>query len=321
MEQYLKDYLEHLEMKGRYTAQDVPCEVCGSRENTVIRDVISIGRDAFGKLPVIACNRCGYLYQSPRFNRKFYDDYYTKHYRNVVKGNPEPDGEFIDDQKKRGELLYQAVKGYLSGPGAVLDVGCSVGTMLIPFMEAGWEAYGTDPDEGFVEHGRKKLGLPVEAMSAEDMKLEEGKYDFIMILGSLEHVYDPNQVLAICRRASAPGGYLLLEGRGNPQGESKVYFNHNHHRYLTFNSMELMMIKHGWAPVFSTDEPICGPTRPGGIYCMGRVSDIPGTTRLLDIISAGKKETPEEVLEKFDKLDEESNRPVNPLGGVAVLRA
>ncbi len=303
MEKYLGDYLAHLGMEGEYSAEDVPCEVCGCAETTVVREIISIGKDTFGKLPVVACNRCGFLYQSPRFNRKFYDDYYTKFYRNIVKGNSVPDQKFIDDQKRRGDLLYEAVKGYFNGSGAVLDVGCSVGTMLIPFMKAGWEAYGTDPDAGFVKYGKEKLGLPVEAMSAEDMKLENGKYAFTIILGSLEHVYAPNRVLEICRKASAPDGYLLLEGRGHPQGESKVYFNHNHHRYFTFTSMELMMIKHGWEPVLTTDDPICGPTRPGGIFCMGRVSDIPDEKRFFSIIDAGKRDSIDETLARFDRLD------------------
>jgi len=303
MEQYLEDYLKNLGMEGDYHAQDLPCEVCGCSENTVIREIITIGKGAFGKLPVVACNRCGYLYQSPRFNREFYDDYYTTFYRNVVKGNPEPDEEFIADQKKRGELLYEFLRKYVSSPGAVCDVGCSVGTMLIPFMEAGWDAYGTDPDVGFVKYGREKLGLPVEAMSAEDMHLEDKKYDFIMILGSLEHVYDPNRVLSLCRKASSDKGYLLLEGRGHPQSESKVYFNHNHHRYYTFTSMELMMIKHGWNPLLTTDEPICGPTRPGGIYCLGKVANIPDEESFLSIIASGKRETPEEIMKKFDELD------------------
>ena len=30
------------------------------------------------------------------------------------------------------------------------------------------------------------------------------------------------------------------------------------------------MIKHGWMPILTTSYPITGPTRKGGIYCIGR---------------------------------------------------
>ncbi|MBF0215774.1 MAG: methyltransferase domain-containing protein [Candidatus Omnitrophica bacterium] len=303
MEKYLSEYLEHLGMKGKYTAENIPCEICGSKDLVTVREIISIGKDAFGKLPVVSCKRCGYLFQGPRFNKKFYDDYYSLFYRNVVKGAPDPDQAFIEDQKERGRLLFKRLERYFPERGAVLDVGCSVGTMLIPFIERGWDAYGTDPDIGFVRYGREKMGLPVEAVGAEEMVLSEGRYDFIMILGSLEHVFDPNLTLRLCRKASSGEGLLLLEGRGHPQSASRVYFNHNHHRYFTFNSIELIMMKHGWKPFMTTDEPICGPTRPGGIYSIGKVSDIPSGSEFLDIIESGKREDPQVIIAKYDELD------------------
>ena len=53
----------------------------------------------------------------------------------------------------------------------------------------------------------------------------------------------------------------------------KAYFNHNHHRYFTLNSLELIMIKHGWKPFLSTMYPISGPTREGGIWCLGKFEE------------------------------------------------
>ncbi len=303
MEQFLKDYMKHIEMEGSYTSEYIPCEVCGDKEHTVVRDVISIGKGAFGKLPVVTCNTCGFLFQNPRFNKEFYEDYYAKHYRNVIFGNTEPSPEFVQDQIKRGELLYESIKSYLPEYGAILDVGSSVGGMLKTFMKHGWEALGTDPDIGFVNYGKEKLGLPVIAVGAEEMELEDKKYDLIIIMGSLEHVYDPNLTLELCRKAAKPDSLLLLEGRGHPQSATKTYFNQNHHRYYTLNSIELMMIKHGWQPMLTTDDSICGPTRPGGIYSLGRLGPVPTHEEFLKIIRSGKREAPEEVLTKFDELD------------------
>ncbi|AEF99593.1 class I SAM-dependent methyltransferase [Methylomonas methanica] len=303
MEQFLKEYLQHIQMEGDYSSEYIPCEICGDHACTIVREVISIGKGAFGKLPVVACNSCGFLYQNPRFNKQFYEDYYARHYRNVIFGKSDPSPEFVEDQIKRGELLYESIRSYLPECGVMLDVGSSVGGMMQAFMRNGWEVLGTDPDIGFVNYGKEKLGLPVIAVGAEEMELDDQKYDLIIIMGSLEHVYDPNITLDICRRAAKPGSLLLLEGRGHPQSAAKTYFNQNHHRYFTLNSIELMMMKHGWQPFMTTDDSICGPTRPGGIYSLGRLGDVPSHDDFLATIRSGKRETPKEILSKFDELD------------------
>ncbi len=303
MEQYLKDYIKHLEIKGDYSSEHISCEICGHNDYTLVRETINLGKGVFGKLPVVSCNRCGFVFQNPRFNKEFYDDYYSSHYRNVIFGSKEPSQEFIDDQIKRGERLYRSIKEYLPERGNMLDVGCSVGGMMQAFISNGWNTFGTDPDIGFVNYGKNKLELPVIAIGAEEMRLENSFYDLIIITGSLEHVYDPNKTLELCQKAAKPGSLILLEGRGNPQSESKRYFNQNHHRYFTLNSIELMMIKYGWNPILTTDELICGPTRPGGIYSLGRLGLVPSNEEFLEMIDAGKRESPEQVLKKFDDLD------------------
>ena len=65
MEQFVKDYLKHIEMEGDYTSGYIACEVCGDKSFTVIRDIISIGKDTTGKLPVVACDTCGFSLSEP----------------------------------------------------------------------------------------------------------------------------------------------------------------------------------------------------------------------------------------------------------------
>ena len=40
--------------------------------------------------------------------------------------------------------------------------------------------------------------------------------------------------------------------KGIPRSSNKMYFNHNHHRYLSYNSQELILMKHGFRPLLST---------------------------------------------------------------------
>jgi 2-polyprenyl-3-methyl-5-hydroxy-6-metoxy-1,4-benzoquinol methylase len=304
-EDYAREYLKYVGAAGKnYKYEMVPCEICGSTEFTVIREVVGFSQGNYGKLPVQGCNRCGYLMQNPRFDRTYYQDFYRHYYRLITNASSEPSKEFIDDQIVRGRSLFEFLKTHLPVKGAMLDVGCSSGAFLIPYKEIGWEVYGTDPDQGYVKYGRDVLGLPIEIMDAEDMKLDDGKYDLIIIMGSLEHVYDPNVILQNCRRASKDGALLVLEGRFAPLGLSKNYFNHNHHRYLRKNSIELTMIKHGWRPFIITEEMICSEARIGNGYCVGRAVKPPSHEELIRIIEGGKRVDPQDILRELDLCDQ-----------------
>ena len=86
------------------------------------------------------------------------------------------------------------MKSYLPKKGSMLDVGSSIGCMMIPFIKKGWKCEGNDPFRSFVEYGKNNLGLPVECLQSEDMQIKKSK-DLIIIMGSLEHVYDSNLVM------------------------------------------------------------------------------------------------------------------------------
>lgn len=272
MDPDLAEYLQHVGIDTGATASIHACEICAASEFTSLVDEVKTDTDYYSRLPVVACSRCGFVMQNPRFNKEFYDAYYNHYYRLMLFGNKEPEKDFIADQVRRGTLLYNSLQPHLPERGRLLDVGCSAGGLMVPFVKHGWDAFGTDPDLGYVAYGCERLGLKIEAVAAEDMKLPSGHYDLIVITGSLEHVYDVNRVLEICRRASADAGLLLVEGRAFNYGVMNGYFSHNHRRYLTANSIQLLMLKHGWTPLWTTDKPICGPTRPGGVYALGKAS-------------------------------------------------
>lgn len=285
---FKQDYLSYLKIDKPFLYESVPCELCGSDDFLLIREFVSFGGKNIGRLPVQCCNKCGYLMQNPRFERAFYQYYYGEYYRKVTNSFVNPTEEFVQNQIYRGQNLKEFIDDYLPEPGKILDVGSSVGAMLIPFKNAGWAIYGVDPDHRFVQYGREKLNLDVDAADAESMKLKNGDYDLIIIMGSLEHVYDVNRVLELCRKAAKPGGYLLLEGRFRPLSHSTRYLNHNHHRYLREETIGFLMQKHGFEPILTTDKMICGEDsgREGNGYCLGKASDVPSEAEFQKMVEA-----------------------------------
>lgn len=303
MEQYLKEYLKYVGIIEGVTSSFVPCEICASETFLPICDYVNIGQEKLAKLPVVCCSICGFMMQNPRFNKYFYDNYYNKYYRSLLFGESKPEKAFIIDQIRRGEFLYSNLSKHLNTPGCLLDVGCSAGGLMVPFAKRGWTVLGTDPDEGYAKYGRENLNVNIETVAAEQMNLLDKQFDLIIITGSLEHIFDANITLEICRRAAKEDSLLFVEGRALNYGIINKFFSHNHRRYLTETSIELLMQKHGWQPLWSTSNPLCGPTRPGGVYCLGRASSVLSDDALLNLIKSGKREDFTDLKAKTEVLD------------------
>jgi hypothetical protein len=294
----LDAYFGYLGISPTKTCNEA-CEICAHGAFTVLRDSVRVEDGLRVRLSVVCCDRCGYLYQNPRFDAEFYNSYYRTAYRRVLSGSLSPNASFIEDQLTRGEQLFSSLQRFLPRTGRLLDVGCSAGGVMQAFLNRGWTGNGTDPDAGYVEFGKRELNAPITVERAEDMVLDSGAYDLVLITGSLEHVYDPNTVLALSRRASADGALLLVEGRGLGQSRQVASCGHNHRRFLTATSIELLMRKHGWDPLWITDEELSGPTRPNSTFGVGRAGSPLSPDGLDARIAAGARETAERHLADF----------------------
>jgi SAM-dependent methyltransferase len=266
----LDDYFAYLNLSPACIIENPDCEVCGQTEFAVLRESTRISDELQVKLSVVCCQCCGHIFQVPRFDADFYRAYYQTAYRRILSGSLEPDRALVDDQIARGEHLFRSLSPFLAKTGRLLDVGCSAGGIMTAFIKRGWSAFGTDPDAGYVDFGLRELNAPIAVRCAEEMELASESYDLVIITGSLEHVVNPNTVLSLCRRASAPDALLLLEGRGLAQARQAGRCGHNHRRFLTGSSLELLMCKHGWESVWITDEELSGPTRPQSVFGLGR---------------------------------------------------
>ncbi len=295
----IKKYLKYLKFKKFYSVKFKKCEICNSKKTKLIQKKISWGNNKFGVLPIHCCLNCGFIFQNPRFSKQFYKEYYKKEYLDITKKTLIPSKKYLNDQKFRGNKLFNFLKPYIPKKGTMLDVGSSVGLMLLPFIKNSWTCYGNDPSKSFVEYGRNKLGLPIDCLQSEDMKLKKNSLDLIIIMGSLEHVYDVNVVLKKCSNAIKKGGILVLEARGDPLGNSKDFFNISHHRYFFGNTMELIMIKYGWSPFLTTKYPITGPTRENTIFCLGKYVGKKVSTNFNNLINKGKRETYLDIIYKL----------------------
>ena len=100
------------------------------------------------------------------------------------------------------------IRRYRRG-GRLLELGCAYGFFL---MEAArhFEAAGIELAAEAAAHGRR-AGLNVLQGTADEAKLRQiGPADVIVLLDVIEHLPDPRETLALCRRHLNPGGIIVI---------------------------------------------------------------------------------------------------------------
>jgi 2-polyprenyl-3-methyl-5-hydroxy-6-metoxy-1,4-benzoquinol methylase len=103
--------------------------------------------------------------------------------------------------------LAEVVRLKPSG-GRLLEVGCAEGGFL-SLASAHFDVRGIDASEYAARAIRERFGLPAEAADIESAALPGGAFDVIVAFNVLEHLADPEAVVARLFDALKPGGVLI----------------------------------------------------------------------------------------------------------------
>ena len=214
-------------MKGYYGAMRkelTACPVCGtSRYKTLFcghnrRDNI----DCSGTY--VKCKECSlvYLLDRPPWKEivKFYSSMDENQTANAGRANEEELRRQAEKPIQKWKQILRKVRfrphswpleSVPQGSKRLLDLGCGSGAKLFEFAERGYEIWGVDvgadairlckellPEGHFIQGELQKTGLP------------DGHFDYIRIDNALEHVPNPKEVIAECRRLLCGGGQLMV---------------------------------------------------------------------------------------------------------------
>lgn len=100
-------------------------------------------------------------------------------------------------------LLYPKLAQCLSG--RVLDVGCGIGD----FLKFRPGTVGVDVNPHAVDWCQQR-GLDVRLMDEDRLPFEDGSFNGVVLDNVLEHLSEPQALLAEILRVLAPGGHLLV---------------------------------------------------------------------------------------------------------------
>ncbi|HSZ56701.1 MAG TPA: class I SAM-dependent methyltransferase [Tepidisphaeraceae bacterium] len=154
----------------------------------------------------------GLMRSDPYYDAQYLSHFYRRHYRNLYRPKRFSHSWFLSEQIRSGQRILERVGSKLPRSGRVLDVGCGMGGMLIPFKFDGCEVAGCDYGEEYADRGRS-LGLEIRIGGPELFRGEE-PFDLIILSHVLEHTSDPVHFLREVAGLLKPTGICYIEVPG-----------------------------------------------------------------------------------------------------------
>lgn len=159
----------------------------------------------------VCCTVCGLVYLNPRPDTSEFETIYPPTYHAFDFSEK----DFGVVYKIRSRLEAKRLLSWgedLPGDAKILDVGCGDGfhlKLLQEYGEEGWTLEGVDLDTRAAEMA-EKAGLTVHVGTIENLNLPENNYDLAIMIQTIEHVEEPDEILRAVKRILKPGGKLVI---------------------------------------------------------------------------------------------------------------
>ena len=199
---------ELIETHNEYHWIKVDCPICdlpptkfvGKRGGAAHRENLGIEADIW------ACGKCDLLFPNPmpvpvRGLEQHYsvdaDQYFEYHKSDV--------------RSETAQILIREAEEFLGRKGKLLDVGTGRGENILCAKERGWDVAGVEPSEGFAAYAEKASGVKIRREPVEKCGFADGEFDVVMLSAVLEHLYNPDEVVAEISRITKRGGLFYLD--------------------------------------------------------------------------------------------------------------
>jgi 2-polyprenyl-3-methyl-5-hydroxy-6-metoxy-1,4-benzoquinol methylase len=159
------------------------------------------------------CNDCGTLFVNPRPSRSILDLFYSR--SKSFHGMTQSLFDNEAGRKKyifvpRAKLILEFLKENGVVKGDLLEVGCSIGTMLSIFKDKSqFNVFGIDPSPLALEVTEKR-GLDVYPVTIEEFDEPEKTFDVVLSFETIEHLFWPIELVQKVYNILSDGGYFIF---------------------------------------------------------------------------------------------------------------
>ena len=164
---------------------------------------------------IVDCTDCGYIHAHP-----FPDEAALRQYYGHAFFGPERWPQYLDKAEYERDYwlvtyrkrIKRAQKHILCDVGALLDIGSGPGLSLEAGQQMDYRVHGIEPGDQAVAHIQARgYASVLHHGTFNDYQGPAGFFEIVTMYFLLEHVLDPQAVLAKAYDLLAPGGVLIIE--------------------------------------------------------------------------------------------------------------
>lgn len=186
----------------------IDCPLCAGKNYSVVMKSRDFRYHLTDNLfEITRCRNCGFAFLNPRPQaqelRLFYPDNFSRKDDSILYKIICPCFKIIEKQ------TIAVLKKYKKS-GKTLDIGCGNGNFLLKMQEAGFDAWGVDPDQGAKNFTSVKLSGKIFYQELRDCNFLSQSFDIITMFHSLEHIADLSGTLKEVSRVIKPDGILYI---------------------------------------------------------------------------------------------------------------
>lgn len=196
--------------------EEVVCNNCGADDFNVvycasydqakpeeIKEAFRSSGDEILVDQMVQCKKCQLQYLNPRLNQNVILEGYSA-------GSDEQFVSQAAGREKTFAKCLDKIEQLQPQRGKILDVGTAGGSFLSVAKKRGWDVFGCEPNVWLTQWCKKKYDIDVAPGTIFDMNLKDNSFDVVTLWDVLEHVPDPQKVLAECNRVLKPDGLLIV---------------------------------------------------------------------------------------------------------------
>lgn len=191
------------------------CPVCKSDHFTNVAEVFDDRYGHPGEFSLVRCCQCGHLMTSPLLQESdlpaLYGNYYPR--KRIV-------AEAVARQAAGAATWFSRWRRWLAGTDnqgqygvrageRLLDIGCGSGVSLLEAQSLGAQVWGIEADPN-VQVIARALGLRVHEGNLHDKPFVEVQFDIVVMNQVIEHIPQPDLILAAIHARLAPGGRVVM---------------------------------------------------------------------------------------------------------------
>lgn len=237
-------------------AKQESCPSDGTRLSTLCTFV---GNSGTQKIRFGACRNCGYAGYIDRPTKEWINDFYLHTWDSAGEADVESEIQkakerlIAGDMSKEKESVLLIKKLGLAKNRAICELGCGYGGSLRQIKDLGFsDLIGVENSSHRAAIAEKAYGIKVLTGAFESENVQNGlkikaPFGAIFSYHVLEHVYDPNEVVALAAELQKDGDYLILSVPNFVKESSMGVLSFVPHLHsFTAESLRLLLARNGY---------------------------------------------------------------------------